>query len=319
MLYDRKLVKEVNSLTDWDLSSTEYKISVYDEISSYLADNNCSQGVNLVNKAKQEMNNYVKDIKQDLVEIENIYAEMSKLIKNLNDEKNNIPSMMTINNKEIFISHFEGKYGFIYLIGFDKFKKLYKYGIIEANINKGKFYKLNSKIGLSYDGNLVRYADFKNYFNDLIKEFNNAKSIEDLDFLNKCINNELSELFNTKDLREYLAYNSEHLNKLTGISGFYIMRTLYQSYDINRVKIKLILNGYSIENDKFIELVRNELSFRKTLDYLNNSNATEDEEIKNIYNKSLKKESKRVEVLMKELNISSAELEIAVNKVDSEL
>lgn len=157
MFCDMKVLKEIKNGMDLDLATIKYKASVYDEISGYLLGNNCIQGANLVDKAKQKMDVYVERIKLDLDEIEKICDVIPVIIKRLDTDKENIPSMMVINNKEIFIGYFEDRYSFIYLIGFDDFKKLYKYGIIEADINNGKLSKLNSKIGLSDDSNCKTY------------------------------------------------------------------------------------------------------------------------------------------------------------------
>lgn len=175
------------------------------------------------------------------------------------------------------------------------------------------------KIGLSADHNLVDYTDFKICFNELLKEFNNAKELEDLNFLKNKINYELSRLFNTDDLREYLAYKSEDIDKLTGISGIDILKKLYESYDTKMVKIILLSKGYSIENDKFIEAVRTEISYKKILDCLNNPDVTEDDSLNDIYAKALKKQSEKIKSLLNEINMSLAELEIAVSKVNCEI
>jgi len=318
MLYERMLTKEVINKYDIDLACTEYKASIYEEIASYLVDNNCSDGVNLVNKSKDEIDNFVTKLKTDLDEIENICIEIATLIKNLYVDKQDIPLTMIINNKNIFISYKERAYGFIYSIEFDEYKKLYKYGIIKANVNKGKLSNIESKIGFSDDSNLERYADFKNYFNSLLNEFDNCKSIEELDFLKMNVNNELSRLFYTEDLRIYLFDNNEEINKLTGIKGIDIVQELYQIYDINKVKIKLILNGYSIKDNKLIELVRYRRSYKELLDEIEKLDDSKDKDIKDIYIESVKGKSQKIQYLMKELNMGSAELEIAIDKVNSE-
>jgi hypothetical protein len=315
MIFERKLVKVVRSIMDIDLAFTEYKVSVYDEISTFLSDNNCMDGVNLVNKRKKQMASYVHNIKNDLAEIDNICKEISVLVKDLYKQKKSIPAIMNINNKKIYISIMEKNYSLIYSIEPDEYTKLFKYGIIEAEISKGRFYKTESKIGLSAEDNLVDCVNFKIYFNELLKEFNNVKNLEDLDFLKNKINYELSRLFSTENLREYLANKSEDINKLAGISGFDILRELHESYDIKRVKIILFSKGYSIENDKFIEAVRAESSCKKILDCLNNPDETEND----IYAKELKKQSVKVKSLLNEINMSSGELEIAVSKVNSEI
>lgn len=317
MLFERKLIKEVNNKYEMDLAFIEYKASVYDEVASYLSENNCSEGMRLVNKAKEEIDNFIITLKNDLVEIENICSEITKLIKDLYTKKHDIPQTMIINNKNIFISREGEIYGFIYLIGFDEYKKQYRYGIIKANINKGKLYNEDMKIGFSNDSNLERYTDFKSYFKSILNDFDNCKSIEDLDFLNKNITNELSRLFYTDNLEIYLIKNSDKMHKLTGIKGSEIVQKLYEIYDINKVKIKLISNGYLIEDDRLINLVRARRSCIKLLSEIEKLDDIEDKEIKEIYVEGVKEESQQVELLMRELNINSEELEIAVDKVNS--
>lgn len=316
MFCDMKVLQEIKNQIDLDLATIEYNASVYDEISGYLLGNNCIQGANLVKKAKQKMDVYVDGIKLDLNEIEKICDVIPVIIKRLDTEKENIPSMMVINNREVFISYFEDRYSFIYLIGFDDFKKLYKYGIIEVDINKGKLSKLNSKIGLSDDSNLAKYLDFKIYFRDLVNKFNYAENIEDLNYLRDSINGQLSKIFKTKSLREYLVDKSKYINELVGISGVQIMQDLYKAYDINRIRIKLILNGYSINDSRLIELVRAELSCRTMKDILNDFSEMENESIGDIYTKALKEENEKVKFLMKELNINFSQLKIIINKVN---
>ncbi|MFW2491597.1 hypothetical protein ACN077_24025 [Clostridium chromiireducens] len=41
-----------------------------------------------------------------------------------------------INNQQMYISNLGSNYSFIYPIDFDDYKKLYKYGIIKADINE---------------------------------------------------------------------------------------------------------------------------------------------------------------------------------------
>lgn len=317
MLFERKLIKEVNNKYDMDLAFIEYKASVYDEIASYLSENNCSEGMRLVNKAKEEIDNFIITLKNDLVEIENICSEITKLIKDLYTKKHDIPQTMIINNKNIFISREGEIYAFVYLIGFDEYKKQYRYGIIKANINKGKLYNEDKKIGFSNDSNLERYTDFKSYFKSILNDFDNCESIEALDFLKKSVHSELARLFYTDDLRTYLVENNETIYKLTGIKGVEILRELYKIYDINKVKIKLTSNGYSIEDDRLIELVRSRQSCIKLLAEIQKLDDGEEKKIKDILIKSVKEKSQDVELLMKELNISSVELEIAVDKVNS--
>gem|GEM_PF-3446340 len=319
MIYNMKLVKEVVNGIDMDLAFIEYKASVYGEMATYLSDNDCSHGTDLINKIKNGMDSYVNNLKNDLCEIENICREISDLAKKSYKEKKDISSMITINKKKIFISNIKDQYDFIYAIGFDEYKKLYKYGIIEANINKGKFGKIISKIGFSDDSELIKYADFKIYFKGLLNEFNNPKSIEELKSLKKKVNNELSELFYTKNLKKYLINESDSINRSTGIEGLEILKKLNQSYDINMVKIKLLSSGYSVDNNQFIELVRSEISCRNYLDKINKLDGMEDKDIKDIYTKSVKEKSQQVEFLMNELNMNSTDLEIAVSKINGEV
>lgn len=317
MLYERKLIKEVINENDVDLILTEYRASVYAEIANYLAENNCNDGMNLVNKSKEEIINFVTTTKNALSEMEDICNEITKLIKNLYIEKQDIPSTIIVENRNIFISNDEDKYAFIYSIGFNEYKKLYIYGIIKAKINKGEFCKIESKIGFSNDSNLERYADFKNYYSSMLNEFNNCKSIKELDFLKKNVNDELLKLFCTDNLKKYLLENNERIYKLTGIEGIKIIQELYQIYDINRIKIKLISNGYSIEENKLIELIRLKNICIKLIKEIEKLDDIEDKDIREICIKNLQKKNKQIEFLMKELNMSSAELEIAIDKVNS--
>ena len=317
MLYDRKIMGEVINNCDIELPFIEYKASIYDEIVKYLSDNNCSEGAILVNNIKEKIDNYAISIKDDLDEIEHICIELSEIIKKMYSEKKEILKNIIINNRNIFISKEEGRYSFIYSIGFDEYKMQYKYGVIKGNINKGKFYDIKRKIGFSNDSNLEQYADFKSYFKSILDDFDNCKNIESLEFLNNNVTNELSELFYTDNSSEYLIKNSDEIFRLTGIDGIEIIKEIYKAYDIKKVKIKLITNGYSIEDNRLIELIRTKRSYIKLLSKLNKLDDPDDIEIKDIYDETIDKESKEVEFLMKELNISSGELEIAIDKVNS--
>lgn len=316
MLYDRKIIGEVINNRDMELPLIEYKASIYDEIVKYLSENNCSEGVMLVNNVEEKIDNYVISIKDDLDEIQYICIELSEIIKKKYIEKK-ILKHIAINNRNIFISEEEGRYSFIYSIGFDEYKMQYRYGIIKGNINKGKFYDVKSKIGFSNDINLERYADFKSYFKSTLGDFDNCESIEALESLNDNVTKELSELFYTDNLSGYLIRNSDEIFRLTGIDGIQIIKELYKAYDIKKVKIKLITNGYSIEDNRLIELIITKRSYIKLLNENNELDDPEDIEIKDIYAESIDKESKKVEFLMNELNISLGELEIAIDKVNS--
>lgn len=318
MLYGRKIMREVINKNDMELPFTEYKASIYDEIASYLSDNNCSEGVILVNRAKEKIDNYVITIKNDLDEIETICIKLSELIEKLYIEKKDIPETITINDKNIFISQEEGRYSFIYSIGFDEYKMQYRYGIINGNINKGKFYDVKSKIGFSSDSNLERYIDFKGYFESILNDFNNCSNIGALDYLYKNVISELEKLFYTDNLKIYLIKNSDEIYKLTGIDGRQIFQELYESYDTNKIKIKLISNGYSIEDNRLVELIRTRRSHMKLLNEIEKLDDINDKDIKNIYIESMEEENEKVEVLMKELNINLEELEIAIDKVNSQ-
>lgn len=318
MLYDRKIMREVINKNDMELPCIEYKASIYDEVASYLSDNNCSKGTMLVNKVKEKIDNYVITIKTDLDEIENICIKLSDLIEKLYIENKDIPATISINDKNIFISQEEGKYSFIYSIGLDEYKMQYRYGIIKGNINKGKFYDVKSKIGFSSDSNLERYIDFKCYFEGILNDFNSCSSIEALDYVNQNVISELAKLFYTDNLKIYLIKNSDEIYKLTGIDGRQIFEELHEAYDTNKIKIMLISNGYLIEDARLVELIRTKCSQTKLLNEIKKLDDINDILVKNIYIESMGAENEKVEVLMKELNISLEELEIVIDKVNSE-
>lgn len=319
MIFKRKLVKVIKNSIDVDLASTEYKISVYEEISTYLSDNNCVEGMNLVNKRKNKMDDYVNNIKRDLSELGKLCRDLETLVKDSYKEKKSISSILTINDREIYVCNIEKSYYFIYSIGYEEYLKLYKYGIIEVERINGRACRIESEIGFSHEKNLDKYNDFKIYFNEQVTKLNNVKYLNDLEILRDKINTDLSGIFYTKDLREYLAFKSEEVYRLTGISGIDILRTLRESYDIKRVKIKLLLNNYSIENDKFIEAVIAELSCKKIQENLNDPDLMEDEKLKPILTKALERDRDRINLLLNEINMGLDELEIAVSKVDSEI
>ncbi|QAA33566.1 hypothetical protein [Clostridium manihotivorum] len=311
MIFEDKLVKIVENKIDLDLATTEYKVSVYDEIETYLSENNCSEGIYLVNKRKLEMSAYVEGIKNDLAELEEICNNIEVALKNLNKENDRYQSIININSKKVYISKINDNYSFIYLIGYDYYTKLYKYGIIEAEVYKDKLRKIKKKIGFAHEDNLVDYTDFKVYFNESLRKFNEAGNLGDLDFIRDKINKDLAELFNTESLEKYLVVNSEHIKKLTDISGYEIFSKLYENYDLNRVKIRLILAGYSTDNVKFIDLVRTKIHCNNVLDYLKDQKENND-----FYRITFEKDNEKINFLLKELNMSLAELEIAVDKLN---
>lgn len=317
MLYDRKIIREVINKFDMELPIIEYKASVYEEVMSYLSENNCIEGVRLLNEIKEKIDSYVITIKNDLDEIENICIELSAIIKKMYIEKKEISAAIMINNRNIFINKEEGRYSFIYSIGFDEYKMQYRYGIIKGNTNKGKFYNVKSKIGFSDDSNLERYADFKSYFESILGDFDNCKSIKALDFLNNNVTKELSDLFYADDLAASLIKNSDEIFKSTGIEGVQIIQELYKAYDINKVKIKLILNGYPNEDNRLIELIRTRCSYMKLLNEMEQLDDIKDNDIKDIYFRSIEEKNEKVKFLMKGLNMNLGELEIAIDKVNS--
>lgn len=317
MLYERKLIKEVINKYDFEISSIEVKASTYAEAANYLLENDCIEGANLLNKAKQEMDEFTVTLKRDLIEIEDVCSEIDKMIHKLNGAKEDITSSIIIKNQQIYISNLGNDYSFIYQIGFDDYKKLYKYGIIKADIYEGKFNKKESKIGFSSEKDIEKYANFKAYLDGLINTFNNCKSIEELDLLKKNINNELAPLFYTDDLRIYLINNSELVGELTGISGIDLAQKLHKSYEINRVRIKLSLNRYSPEDNKIIELVRARLACISLSEKIDKLDEIEDKDFVDMYAKIIIDKNSEMEALMKDLNMSLAELELAISKVNT--
>jgi len=164
VIFKRKLVKVIKNSIDIDLASTEYKISVYEEISTYLSDNNCVEGMNLVNKRKNKMDDYVNNIKRDLSELGKLCRDLETLVKDSYKEKKSISSILTINDREIYVCNIEKRYYFIYSIGYEEYFKLYKYGIIEVERINGRSCRIESEIGFSHEKNLDKYNDFKIYF-----------------------------------------------------------------------------------------------------------------------------------------------------------
>lgn len=316
MLYDRKLIKEVINKYDFELAAIEERANAYGEAANYLSENNCIEGMKLISKEKQAMDEFTLTLKQDLVEIDSVCSEISILISKLHNEKEDIPIMITTNNHYIFVSYIGYIYSFIYLIGFDQYKKLYKYGIIKAHINEGKFNKKESKIGFTSEKNLEKYADFKFYFYSLINNFNNCKSLEELDLLKKNINSELGDLFYTDDLSVYLIRNSESISNIAGISGIDIAQKLYENYDVNRVRIKLSLSEYSSKDNKIIDLVRGKLSCISLSNEIEKLDDVKDKGAIEMYTKIINDKNNEVEDLMKELNMSFTELEIIIDKVN---
>lgn len=315
MLYNRKLEEEVLSIKNMDLISTEFKASIYDEIANYLSDNGCTEGMNLVNNIKQQMNDYANSLSKDLHEIEDVFAEICGLFQRVKCEKQDMPKIFTINNREVFINYINEKYVFIYYIGFDDYKKLYKYGIIQSNVNGRKLFKLNSKIGFSKEPDLNKYLDFKVCFNELLHRLGEAKSVEALNSVMQNIKNELSELFYVKDIDKFLIKKSKEIKESIGISGIDIYSELKERYDINKIKIKLTLIGCSVENDKIIELIGLELSrisLLKEIDRLD-----DDKGLKHIYTCEVEEENYRIDTLLRELNMSLDDLEKLLRKINS--
>lgn len=313
MFYKSKLKNEVASLQNPEILSIELKIEVYNEIVDYLEENNCTQGVNLINKVKQKMIAYISDIKTDLYEIENVFRELSSVFKKTNDEKYYMPKEFVINNKEIFMEYIDYRYTFIYAIGFDNYKDLYKHGIIEAKINKGRMEKLSSKIVFSEDADLRKYMDFKEYFNDLLGNLRDAKSLKDLDLVMKDISDELIEIFYLKDLMDICIKRDRIIEKTKGISGIDIYRTLYSNYHTYKIKLKLNLIGYPVTDNRVIELIKLELSQRKLLIEINK------EDVENDYvdlDDIINKQDEEIKALMKETNINKVEINNIINKIN---
>lgn len=58
MLYDRKLIKEVNNKYDFELAAIEERANAYGEAANYLSENNCIEGMKLISKEKQAMDEF---------------------------------------------------------------------------------------------------------------------------------------------------------------------------------------------------------------------------------------------------------------------
>ncbi len=227
-----------------------------------------------------------------------------------------MPEKITISNKEIFINCINEKYNFIYTIGFDDYKNLYKYGIIEASAKKTKLIKLNSKIGFSEEVNLSKYLDFKTYLNSLLHRLEEAQNLKDLDEAMQTINKDLSELFAAKDLESFLVEKDKVIKETIGISGIHMYRTLYNIYTTTKIKIALILIGYHIEENTIIELIKLELSRRSLLEEISKEDTEVDQHsLKDVVYTALKEQDKKIEILMKEVNIDVDELNRLVKEI----
>ncbi len=313
MFYKNKLKNEITSLLNPEILSIELKLEVYNEIVDYLEENNCTQGVNLISKVREKMINYISDLKTDLREIENIFCELSNILKKNNNKEDYKIKKIKINNKEIFMEHIEDKYIFIYPIGFDNYKKLYKHGIIEAKINKTIMQELSSKIVFSEESDLSKYLDFKEYFNDLLSNLRDAESLEDLDLVMKDISDELIKIFYLENLRDICIKRYGIIEKTKGISGVEIYSTLYENYNTYKMKLKLNIIGYLSTDNRVMELIKLELSQRKLLIEINKEDIGDYyDEFNNIINK----QEEEIKVLMKETSMNKVEINNIINKIN---
>lgn len=147
--------------------------------------------------------------------------------------------------------------------------------------------------------------------NEILEKFNGCNDLEKLKIFNSSIKEELANIFFTNDLRMYLFDNNEQIEKEIGISGTEIAKELYQTYEFNAIKIKLLNSGYKIKDKKFVKLVKDAILNEQLLCEIQDT----DDYMKEIYLQSINKRNNMIEILKKELKISSKELEIAVDKV----
>lgn len=269
--------------------------------------------MNLINKVRERTIAYISDLKTDLHEVENIFCELSYIIKKANDEECYMAKNLKINNKEISMKHIEDKYIFTYPIGFDNYKKLYKHGIIEAKINKTIMKKLSSKIVFSEESDLSKYLDFKEYLDELLSNLRDAESLKDLDLAMKDISDELIKIFYLEDLRDICTKQSEIIEKTKGISGVGIYSTLYENYNTCKIKLKLNIIGCPVTDNRVIELIKLELSQRELLIEINKDSIEDDYDY---LNDIINKQEEEIKALMKETNINKAEINNIINKIN---
>ncbi|MDF2883035.1 MAG: hypothetical protein K0R54_3592 [Clostridiaceae bacterium] len=319
MILYNKFQQEVDSLINMNLAITEYKVSIYDEMSKYLLEKKCANGSVLIDKAKNKMDRYVKNLKQDLIDIEDIFNQISIFIDNLFKDNQIIPKKFNIGNGEIYKIVTNENYTFMYYIGFDDFKNLHKYGVIDVSVNKRKINKLHSKIIFSEKIDLNMYIDFKIYFQELVNKFDKVNTVDKLNVINNKIQNKLLDFFNIygdENLHLFLIKDSKKVEKIVGISGNEISKLLIETFRYTKIKIKLISKGYEIKSTDFLELIDLQLIIMNCQKELIKCIKNKEEEFKDIYEKSIESNSKEIETLKKKLNISTEKLNEIVNEIE---
>jgi len=309
MLFERKIIKEINNLKDFRLLSTELELSVYRDVAKYLSDNKCKDGEELVNKRIEQMDKHISGLKYDFSEINNIFFGIRDVFK-INEDEKSIPNIINIRDKEISIIYGRDVYKFIYCIGFDEFEKLYKYGVIKASIDKNKLIEKSSKIAFSEEGNLSKLLDIKSYFEDLQCKLEKANNIKELTTIIKSIEDEIIQIFNLDKFSDIVLKDNEIRKMHLGISAIDIYRDFNKAYGLKNIKIQLALAGEEVNDDSLLNLILQEI-------YRIQIVQTGEELYKDatLYQTILDSKNKEITQLMKNINIDKNKLDSYIDKL----
>ena len=208
--------------------------------------------VNFISWYENEANKSINTLRDDYYDQLNIYKQLlSKPKVNLKNGLNDF----TIEGKQISLYKQQDNIYGIYFIGFDEFRKLYKYGYVEFKENCIPRYN-GYKILLSQHKNLTDLFNPEIYFEEKIKNLHSASTIDELKEAGEKIKTQLMQCFSINNISKRPDFESDEEMELY----INIRRRTYFTYNYIEVKLKLRNLGIQ-ETDQLINIINIYRSF----------------------------------------------------------
>lgn len=219
------------------LSFPEYKISICNEIIEF-AKQTGESGVELVKKYQEPLLNYVNNLTSEWDELNSIVDELVK-----KKPEDIVGTIITLNKRNLITRYWSDKYEFMYALGYEPYKDEYKYGYIAANQVKNTLEVADKKILFSKSSNLLDLFDFQSYFNNLVKEIEDASNLKELNSIKHINEGKLFSIFNVNRFNELLDMQDQYFTEIYGQTPFNFYGQLKTAYFYQFIKLQLLHNG----------------------------------------------------------------------------
>ncbi len=263
------IIPESLLLTEIDINLLSVKTGICKDMIKRAEGNvDSDKIISFISWYENEADKSTNSLKDDYYDQLNIYKQLlSKPKVNLKNGLN----VFTIEGKQIFLYKQQDRLYGMYFIGFDEFRKLYKYGYVAFKENCISRYN-DYKILLSQHKNLTDLLNPETYFEEKSKNLYSASTIDELKEKGEKIETELKRCFNINNIRKIPPFESNEEMKLyiniRGDIGF--------TYKYNEVKLKLRNLGIQ-ETDQLINIINTYRSYIKAKNIYENWDETDED------------------------------------------